>query len=104
WGLAGLCCLMVWALMRSPWGRVLMSIREDEDAVSSLGKNGYAYKMQSLVLGGLIGGLAGIMSALQHSAINPSFFATDTTFFAYTVLLVGGAARVLGPVCGIMLL
>jgi len=100
WGLAALCCLMVWALMRSPWGRVLKSIREDEDAVRSLGKNVYAYKMQSLVIGGLIGGLAGIMSALQHSAINPSFFATDTTFFAYTVLLVGGAARVFGPVAG----
>ena len=100
WGLAALCCLMVWALMRSPWGRVLKGIREDEDAVRSLGKNVYAYKMQSLLIGGLIGGLAGIMSALQHSAINPSFFATDTTFFAYTVLLVGGAARVLGPVVG----
>ena len=100
WTLAGLCCLMVWALMRSPWGRVLKGIREDEDAVRSLGKNVYAYKMQSLMIGGLIGGLAGIMSALQHSAINPSFFATDTTFFAYTVLLVGGAARVLGPVAG----
>ena len=100
WTLAGLCCLIVWALMRSPWGRVLRGIREDEDAVRSLGKNVYAYKMQSLMIGGLIGGLAGIMSALQHSAINPSFFATDTTFFAYTVLLVGGAARVLGPVAG----
>ncbi len=100
WTLVALCCLMVWALMRSPWGRVLKSIREDEDAVRSLGKNVYAYKMQSLIIGGVIGGLAGIMSALQHSAINPSFFATDTTFFAYTVLLVGGAARVLGPVAG----
>jgi ABC-type branched-subunit amino acid transport system permease subunit len=100
WALAGLLCLMVWALMRSPWGRVLRGIREDEDAVRSLGKNVYSYKMQSLVIGGVIGGVAGIMSALQHSAINPSFFATDTTFFAYTVLLVGGAARVLGPVAG----
>jgi ABC-type branched-subunit amino acid transport system permease subunit len=100
WLLVALCCLMVWALMRSPWGRVLKGIREDEDAVRSLGKNVYAYKMQSLLIGGLIGGLAGIMSALQHSAINPSFFETDTTFFAYTVLLVGGAARVLGPVAG----
>ncbi len=100
WLLVALSCLMVWALMRSPWGRVLKSIREDEDAVRSLGKNVYAYKMQSLVIGGVIGGIAGIMSALQHSAINPSFFATDTTFFAYTVLLVGGAARVLGPVAG----
>ena len=100
WLLVALFCLMTWALMRSPWGRVLKSIREDEDAVRSLGKNVYAYKMQSLIIGGLIGGVAGIMSALQHSAINPSFFATDTTFFAYTVLLVGGAARVLGPVAG----
>src|SRR4051812_4179767 len=100
WVLVGVCCLIVWALMRSPWGRVLKGIREDEDAVRSLGKNVYAYKMQSLMIGGLIGGLAGIMSAVQHSAINPSLFATDTTFFAYTVLLVGGAARVLGPVAG----
>ncbi|NUR08011.1 MAG: branched-chain amino acid ABC transporter permease [Nocardioidaceae bacterium] len=100
WLLCALCCLVVWLLMRSPWGRVLKGIREDEDAVRSLGKNVYAYKMQSLLIGGLIGGLAGIMTALQHSAINPSFFATDTTFFAYTVLLLGGAARVLGPVAG----
>src|SRR6478672_1469891 len=100
WILVAISCLIVWALMRSPWGRVLKGIREDEDAVRSLGKNVYNFKMQSLVIGGLIGGLAGIMSALQHSALNPSFFATDTTFFAYTVLLVGGAARVLGPVAG----
>jgi ABC-type branched-subunit amino acid transport system permease subunit len=103
WILVALCCLMVWALMRSPWGRVLKSIREDEDAVRSLGKNVYAYKMQSLVIGGLIGAVAGIVSSLQHSAINPSFFATDTTFFAYTVLLVGGAARVFGPVAGTLI-
>ena len=45
--------------MRSPWGRVLKSIREDEDAVRSLGKNVYAYKMQSLIIGGLFGALAG---------------------------------------------
>jgi ABC-type branched-subunit amino acid transport system permease subunit len=100
WALVAASCVVVWALMRSPWGRVLKGIREDEDAVRSLGKNVYAYKMQSLVIGGLFGALAGFMSALQHSAINPSFFATDTTFFAYTVLLIGGAARVLGPVAG----
>ena len=55
--MVALCCLIVWALMRSPWGRVLKGIREDEDAVRSLGKNVYAYKMQSLIIGGLIGGL-----------------------------------------------
>jgi ABC-type branched-subunit amino acid transport system permease subunit len=100
WVLVALSVLVVWLLMRSPWGRVLKSIREDEDAVRSLGKNVYSYKMQALVIGGLFGAFAGFITALKSAAINPSFFATDITFFAYTVLLVGGAARVFGPVAG----
>jgi ABC-type branched-subunit amino acid transport system permease subunit len=100
WGLVALSCLIVFLLIRSPWGRVLKSIREDEDAVRSLGKNVYSYKMQSLIIGGLFGAFAGFITALKSAAINPSFFATDITFFAYTVLLVGGAARVFGPVVG----
>ena len=100
WSLVAISCLLVWGLMRSPWGRVLKAIREDEDAVRSLGKNVYAYKMQSLIIGGLIGALAGFTVALQQAAINPSNFTTDVTFFAYTVLILGGAARVLGPVVG----
>jgi len=100
WTLVALCCVVVWLLMRSPWGRVLKSIREDEEPVRSLGKNVYSYKMQALMLGGLFGALAGFMTALRSASIGPSFFATDVTFFAYTVLLIGGAARVLGPVVG----
>ena len=100
WLLVAGCCVVVWLLMRSPWGRVLKSIREDEDAVRSLGKNVYSFKMQSLIIGGVIGGLAGVMTSLRSAAVGPSFFATDVTFFAYTVLLIGGAARVLGPVVG----
>ncbi len=100
WVLVAVSCLVVWLLMRSPWGRVLKSIREDELAVRSLGKNVYSYKMQALVIGGVIGGLAGIMTSLRSAAVGPSFFATDVTFFAYTALLIGGAARVLGPVAG----
>ena len=103
WVLVALSCLIVFMLMRSPWGRVLKGIREDEDAVRSLGKNVYAYKMQSLIIGGLFGALAGFVIALRSAAINPSFFATDVTFFAYTVLLLGGAARVFGPVAGALI-
>jgi branched-chain amino acid transport system permease protein len=100
WTLVALCCLLVWGLMRSPWGRVLKSIREDEYAVRSLGKNVYGYKMQSLIIGGLIGCLAGFMTALRQAATNPDDYFTEVTFFAYTVLILGGAARVLGPVVG----
>jgi len=103
WVLVAACCIVVWLLMRSPWGRVLKSIREDEDAVRSLGKHVYAYKMQSLMIGGIFGAFAGFMTALRSASIGPSFFATDVTFFAYTVLLIGGAARVLGPVVGSMI-
>lgn len=100
WLIVAAGCVIVWLAMRSPWGRVMKGVREDEDAVRSLGKNVYLYKMQSLILGGLFGAVAGFFIALQHSNMNPTWVATDTTFFAYTVLLLGGAARVLGPVAG----
>lgn len=103
WTLVALCCLIVWALMRSPWGRVLRSIREDEEAVRSLGKNVFSYKMQALILGGVFGGLAGIFLALRQASTIPSDFGTHVTFYAYTALLIGGAARVLGPVIGAMI-
>ena len=103
WTLVALGCLLVWTLMRSPWGRVLKSIREDEDAVRSLGKNVFAYKMQALVLGGVFGGLAGVFHILKQASAVPTDFNTTFTFYAYAALLIGGAARVLGPVVGSML-
>ena len=100
WTLVALVCLVTWALMRSPWGRVLKGIREDEDAVRALGKNVYAYKLQALALGGVVGALGGFVFALGRAAVQPDNYGTAFTFFAYTVLLLGGAARVLGPVVG----
>jgi neutral amino acid transport system permease protein len=100
WCLIVIASLIVWLLMRSPWGRVIRAIREDEEAVRSLGKNVYAYKMQSLIIGGVLGSLGGFMMAIGRAAVQPDLFGTELTFFAYTVLLVGGAARVLGPVVG----
>lgn len=90
---------LLWALMRSPWGRVIKGIREDEDAVRALGKNVYAYKMQALMIGGVFGALGGVVYALP-SAINPTVYVTSLTFFIWTALLLGGAATVFGPVLG----
>ena len=66
--------------MRSPWGRVLKSIREDEDAARALGKNVVAFKMQSLIIGGLIGSIGGLMLAAQTQAATPGQFAPNLTF------------------------
>jgi branched-chain amino acid transport system permease protein len=103
WVLVGLCCALVYLLMKSPWGRVLKAIREDEDAVRSLGKNVFSYKMQSLVLGGVIGALGGFLYGLAYASVQPDVFGTETTFYMYTMVILGGAARVLGPVIGSMI-
>lgn len=103
WTLVALCLLLVWSLMRSPWGRVIKSIREDEDAARALGKNAFAYKMQALVLGGVLGGLGGVVMALSQHAISPDQFLPHLTFYAYAVLILGGAATIFGPVLGSVL-
>ena len=100
WLLVALILLLLTVLLRSPWGRVLKAIREDEDAARSLGKNVFAYKIQSLVLGGVIGAFAGMLLAIETQAVNPDTFISILTFFAYTVLILGGPGRILAPVIG----
>ncbi len=100
WTLVVLSSVFVWLLMRSPWGRIMKGIREDEDAVRSLGKNVYSYKMQALVLGGLIGALGGLVLALGQNSVQPDNFNADLTFIVYTMLILGGAARIFGPIFG----
>ena len=70
WIVVALCVLLTWLLVRSPWGRVLKAIREDEDAARALGKNVFAYKMQSLMLGGVFGALGGMIQALGTQALD----------------------------------
>ncbi|OLF12337.1 branched-chain amino acid ABC transporter permease [Actinophytocola xinjiangensis] len=99
WVVVAVVAALVWALMRSPWGLVLKGIREDEHALTSLGKNVRLYKTQSLIIGGVIGALAGIMLVLP-STVAPGDFNSRLTFNLFTVLLLGGAATILGPVLG----
>ena len=102
WLLVAICCVLVWLLVRSPWGRLLRGIREDEDAIRSLGKNVFAIKMQALIIGGLFGALGGIVYILPAS-MQPDAMGRSLTFFCWTALLLGGAATVFGPVIGSVL-
>jgi neutral amino acid transport system permease protein len=99
WVLVLLSLLFVNALTRSPWGRALKGVREDEDAMRSLGKNVFSIKMQALIIGGLFGALGGMMYVLP-AAVQPDSMGRTMTFNAYTALLLGGAATIWGPVLG----
>ena len=103
WVLVAVLAVFVWALMRSPWGRVLKAIREDEDAVRSLGKSVYSYKMQALILGGVIATFAGMMFSVERGSVQPDNYSRDVTFYVLTALVLGGAAKVSGSIIGPML-
>lgn len=102
WGLALLLVLFTALLIHSPWGRVLKAIREDEDAARALGKNAYSMKMQSLVLGGLMGALGGMMFVLGQGSVQPTPFdlGPPKTFLIYVAVILGGAGTLWGPVIG----
>jgi ABC-type branched-subunit amino acid transport system permease subunit len=99
WVLVAISVVVVYLLVRSPWGRLLRGIREDEDAIRSLGKNVFAIKMQALVIGGAFGALGGMVYVLPAS-VQPDAMGRSLTFFCYTALLLGGAASIFGPVLG----
>ncbi|CAG7598517.1 branched-chain amino acid ABC transporter permease [Leucobacter soli] len=102
WSLVALFLLIAWLIIRSPWGRVLKGIREDEDAVRSLGKSSYAYKMQALVIGGVMGAFGGIIWTLP-SSMHPDMMGRAMTFNLWMIVLLGGAATIFGPLLGTLI-
>jgi neutral amino acid transport system permease protein len=100
WTLVVLASLLVRSLARSPWGRLLRAVREDEDATRSLGKNVFALKLQAFTLGSVIGGVAGIIFSFDGGFVKPDFFVAQTTFNWYLVVILGGVATVIGPPLG----
>jgi branched-chain amino acid transport system permease protein len=106
--------LVVWAvvvlatfglryLQGSPWGRVMRGIREDEDAVRALGKNTLVYKLQSLAVSAVLGAFAGWFLALNLATLHPVDFEPLITFFAFSVLILGGLANYWGVAIGAIL-
>jgi neutral amino acid transport system permease protein len=87
-------------LLRSPWGRVLKAIREDEEVAKALGKNVFWYKLQSLMIGGLCAGIAGALYTWQLTTIYPDNFIPLITFNAWTIVMLGGAGNNVGTLLG----
>jgi branched-chain amino acid transport system permease protein len=100
WALVVLLTLLVRRIITSPWGRVLKAIREDEDATLSLGKHVFAYKLQALMIGGGIAGIAGILLAVEQQNVTPDAYLPKITFILYVIVILGGAGTIMGPILG----
>jgi branched-chain amino acid transport system permease protein len=87
-------------IQETPWGRVLRAVREDEDAARALGKNVFAYKLQSLAIAGTMGAIAGFFLALNLNFVNPTEFEPIFTFIGYGILILGGLANYYGVALG----
>ena len=100
WVVALLATAALYFVQRSPWGRVLRSIREDEDAARALGKNPLVYKLQSLMIAAGLGSLAGFFLALDLAFVHPTEFDPIFTFIGFGVLVLGGLANYWGVAIG----
>lgn len=90
-------------MVNSPWGRVLMAIREDEIAASSIGKNAFSYRLQSFVIGCMLMGLSGALYASFINFISPTLFLPILTFQVWAMLILGGSGNNLGAIVGSVL-
>jgi len=85
---------------RSPWGRVLRTIRSDEDLAKALGKNTYFFKMQAFVLGCLVMALGGVFFAHLNLFVEPGTLDPTTTFYVWVAVILGGAGSNRGALFG----
>jgi branched-chain amino acid transport system permease protein len=87
--------------IRSPWGRVLRAIREDEESAAAAGKDVVVFKLQGFVLGAAISGAGGALFAFQQGAVSPDTFTHFFgTFIFWAMLMVGGSGNMAGAIVG----
>lgn len=87
-------------LTRTPWGRALKAVREDEEAAQALGKDPLRLKLAAFVLGCAGMGLVGALTASHQGVAIPDQFAPFTTFVVYVVVILGGSGNPKGVVLG----
>ena len=97
--------IAVWVILKtllnSPWGRILRSIREDEEVAQHHGHDVLTYKASSLALGAAIAALAGAFWAWQLRGFQPTFMSpATTTFLVWAAFIIGGSGNNKGIIIG----
>jgi branched-chain amino acid transport system permease protein len=96
--------VILWRLVKSPYGRCLKGIREDEIYVASVGKSTAEFKTSAFVVAAVLAGLCGSFYAGYISFIDPSSFTVSESIFILAIVIVGGAGSLWGPIVGAVVL
>lgn len=96
--------LIIEKLFRSPYGRVLKGIREDEYAAEAMGKDVFRFRLHVLFLGCFFAGMAGSLYAHYISFIDPSTFTIQQTIFILIMVVMGGMGNNIGAVLGAVII
>lgn len=91
-------------LVRSPYGRLIQAIRDDETAVEAIGKDPRRLKVQVFMLGSGLAGLAGAFYAHFITYLSPDQFLSLVTFYVWIAMIIGGTGRTTGAVVGSLIL
>lgn len=86
--------------LKTPLCRMILATRDDQIAVLSLGKNPNYYKRISIIISAIIAGIAGTLYATYATYIDPSSFTLDESILILSIVLIGGAGGIIGPVTG----
>jgi branched-chain amino acid transport system permease protein len=103
-GFAIITFIVLRIILRSPFGRVLRAIREDEVAAEALGKNVFCFRIKSFVIGSILAGLAGTLWGHYTTFISPGDFTLLETILVLLIIVLGGEGTEWGPVIGTILL
>ncbi len=96
--------LVLQRIVKSPFGRALEAVRDDETALTALGKSPSRFKIEVLILGSALAGLAGAFYGHYVTYIVPDQFVPLTTFYIWMAVIIGGVGRVSGAIVGTVLL
>ena len=89
-----------WQISRSPYGRTLQGVRDDELAARALGKNPIYYRITAFAASGCLAAIAGSLYASYASYIDPTSFGLDEAVLVLMVVIIGGTGSTYGPFLG----
>ncbi len=91
---------LLWIIVRSPFGKALVGIRESETRMQVLGYNVWAYRYVASVLAGFFAGLAGILFVYYNGYVGPAYLSIIFSAQVLLMVILGGASTLFGPALG----